>query len=53
MTHTPISDPTILHFCRFFTVNEPANLTFFKRSQLILQNNFVYVVVYKIDPFLN
>ena len=48
MTNTPISDSTILHFCRFFTLNIPANSTFFKRSHLILQNNFfiLWFIIY-------
>ena len=30
MTQNPISDSTIFHFCRFFTLNALANLTFSK-----------------------
>ena len=41
MTLTPISDSTILHFCRFFMPNVPVNLTFFIRSQCILQSNYL------------
>ena len=30
MTPNPISDAKSLHFCRFFTLNVPVNLTFSK-----------------------
>ena len=50
MTHTPISDTTILHFVCFFMLNVPVNLTFFIRSQLILQSN--YLMLYFIEYML-
>ena len=48
MTSTSISDAPVWHFCHFYMLNVPANLTFFKISQLGLQNNY-----FIIDPFWN
>ena len=45
MTTTQISEATILHFCRFFMLNLPVNLTCFKGSQGALQTSCLYVVV--------
>ena len=41
MTPTPISDVIILLFGRFFMLNVPANLTFFKREWVLQNSIFV------------
>ena len=47
MTHTPISDSTIFHFCRFFTLNALANFDIFQKKSMNFTEKLPYVVVYQ------
>ena len=53
MTLTPISEATILHFRRFFMLNLPANLTFFKKNQGAKQNSYFMLLFFDIKQFSN
>ena len=53
MTPTPISEATILHFCRLFMLNIPVNSTSIKISQGALQNSYFILKLFEVKQCSN